>query len=191
MANSNDNDLDDKVQGARFDLILKAARSLGLADKTELDPDEAEQLLEVAGQSHLDLGTASTYLRIALPIDAVIGIDAFVRSDWNNNKHPQFLAKLCRYQPEWARLAFAEKYDRSDKYPSRNINRMRYEYLRDLAAIAKDGVTEKALASKHWPTVQQIMVSLEKRLRTVVCRIGDEVFELSSEKAAALAILLR
>lgn len=189
MADQNDNDPSVQVKGARYDLILKAARSLGF-DRNDLDDDELEQLRDEAGQGQLELGGVSKYLREALLISKVIDIDAFAQSDWNNNKHPQTLAKLCRYKPGWARLAFADVYDRSDKYPDRNINRMQYEPLRDLAAIAKNGVTDKAKASEYWPAVEEIMRSLETRLNIVVCCIGDKTFKLSPAKTAALVAFL-
>ena len=57
----------------------------------------------------------------------------------------------------------------------------------DLANIAKDGVTEEAIAFWSIGRGKKIMLDFEKRLNSVVCRIGDEVFELSTEKAAALS----
>ena len=151
MADSNDNDLDTKVQGKQgvhIKKVFEASKRLGLLDTNPLSMENKAAILAEAGLPlNGNLSTAYVYREHGRHIEAVVGLDKFIASDWNFTRHPQAFAKLCHYQPGWARLAFADKYDRSDKYPGKNINRMRYEYLLDLANIAKDGVTEEAMDS--------------------------------------------
>jgi hypothetical protein len=123
-------------QGQNIKAVYEAAKKLGLVEGPLSKEDKVAILKEAGMPLKGNLSTAGAYRSHGRRIDAAVGIDAFIRSDWDTTRHQQEFAALCEFQPAWAKVVFGWDYPKTGKGHS-SYNRMAYETLQKLVVFAE------------------------------------------------------